>query len=296
MLVNQKVASGGWFKIFTTNFNAGTSGKVIIRNDNTTVGQYVVADGIRFLGIGSAALVPAPVIEIVASDAAGGEFATNTARFAIVRSGDTNPAVTVNYSVSGTATPGVDYAALSGSVTLPTGVMATNILVTPLGNNLATNQVFVTAKLVSSANFSFTSLTNATVVIADRPVNVWLRANFTAAELSNASVSGDNANPDSDTAPNLLEYALGTLPKLAEANPFSPRASNGLFTVSYPLSKAAVDVALTPEWSTNLVPWLPGTNYFQVVSVIDQITNQIITIRTTTPAPSGFFRFRVSRL
>ena len=36
-------------------------------------------------------------------DAVAGEWLTNTARFAIVRSGDTNPAVTVNYSISGSA-------------------------------------------------------------------------------------------------------------------------------------------------------------------------------------------------
>ena len=295
IFVNQRVASGGWFKLMTTNFNVGQSHGVIIRNDGTATNNYVVADGIRFLGIGGAALLPPPTIEIVASDAAGGEFGTNAARFAIVRSGDTNPAVTVNYSVSGTAVPGADYAALPGSVTLPAGVMATNIFISPLGNNLTTNQVTVTANLISSVNYLFTTLTNATVIIADRPVNVWLRANFTAAELTNAVVSADPADPDHDRQPNLMEYALGLSPKTADANPFSPAVSNGIFTVSYPLSKSAVDVALTPEWSTNLVAWLAGTNYYQVVNVADQVTNQIITLRATTPATNGFFRFRVMR-
>ena len=295
ILVNQKIASGGWFKLFTTNFNAGTNGKVFIRNDNTTAGTYCIADGIRFLGLGAAALLPPPTIEVVASDAVGGEFGTNAARFAIVRSGDTNPAVTVNYSVSGTATPGVDYTALPGSIVLPTGVMATNIFISPLGNNLTTNQVTVIANLISSVNYLFTTLTNASVIIADRPVNVWLRANFTAAELTNATISGDDADPDHDRQPNLMEYALGISPKAANANPFSPAAGNGIFTVSYPLSKSAVDVALTPEWSTNLVSWLAGTNYYQVVNVADQVTNQTITIQAATPAANGFFRFRVLR-
>ena len=295
ILVNQRVSSGGWFKLFTTNFTAGTNGKVIIRNDNTVAGDYCVADGIRFLGLGAAALLPAPTIEIVASDAAAGEFGSNPGRFAIVRSGDTNPAVTVNYLVSGTATPGVDYTALPGSITLPTGVMATNIFISPLGNNLSTNQVAVTAKLASSVNYSLTTLSNATVIIADRPVNIWLRANFTAAELTSLAISGDSADPEHDGSPNLMEYALGTSPKIVEANPFFPGVSNGLFTVTYPLSKSAVDVMLTPEWSTNLLTWQAGTG-FQIVNITDQITNQIVTISATAPAASGFFRFRVTRL
>ena len=296
VLVNQRLSSGGWYKLVTTNFVQGQTNGVIIRNDGTPTNNYVGADGIRFLGVGAAALLAAPTVEIVASDAAAGEFGSNPGRFSIVRSVNTNAAVTVTYSVAGTAVPGVDYAALPGSVTLPVGIASTNLMVSPLGNNLTTNLATVIARLTSSANYILTALTNATVVITDRPVNIWQRANFTAAELTNAAVSGDAANPDRDGAPNLTEYAMGTLPKLAEANPISPRASNGLFSVSYPLSKAAVDVSLTPEWSSNLFTWLSGTNYLKVVSVLDQVTNQIITLQPVAPAPAGFIRFSASRL
>lgn len=189
----------------------------------------------------------------------------------------------------------MDYAALSGTVTIPAGILATSIFISPLENNLATNQVTVTISLTASTNYVLTNLASATAVILDRPINNWLRANFTTAELANATVSGDSADPDHDGLPNLMEYALGTLPKTADGNQFSPAASNGMFNVSYPLSKSAPDVELMPEWSTNLVTWLAGTNYFEVVNVTDQVTNQIITIRATTPAASGFFRFRVSR-
>jgi len=231
----------------------------------------------------------------VASDAAAGEFGPDPGRFAIVRNGDTNPAVTVNYSIAGTATPGLDYVALPGSITLPAGVRATNLFVSPLGNNLTTNQVTVTAKLTSSPNYSLATLTNATVVIADHPVNVWSRAHFTPAELADGSVSGDSADPDLDGSPNLMEYALGSSPKTSDGSSFSLAMTNGMFTVSYPLSKSAVDVVLTPEWSTNLVAWVAGSNYFQVVNVSETLTNRIITLGATTPAASGFFRFRVAR-
>jgi hypothetical protein len=293
--VNQKVSSGGWYKLFTTNFNAGTGGKVIIRNDNTAAGTYCIADGVRFLGVGTAAVFPPPTIEIVASDAAAGEFGDNGGRFAVVRSGDPNPAVTVNYSVTGTAIPGVDYAALPGSITLPAGVSSTNIYVTPLGGGLLTNQVTVVVNLGASPDYSLTLLTNATVVIADHPINVWLRANFSAGDLADPVVSGDAANPDLDSAPNLMEYALGTSPKTWDASHFLPSLSGGRFLVTFPLSKSALDVLLTPEWSTNLVTWQSGTDIFEVANVTDQVTNQIITIRPAIPADAGFFRFRVER-
>ncbi len=291
--VNQQANGSVWNLLLTTNFNAGTSGSVTIRNNGTT--NYVVANAVQFLPVVNGAS-SAPPVEIVASDAVAGEFGTNTARFTVVCPNGTNSApLTVNYSVGGTATPGVDYAALPGSVTIPAGVLATNFLISPLGDNLTTNQVTVTINLVPSANYVLTNLASATAVILDRPINDWLRANFTTAQLADPTISGDSADPANDGLPNLMKYALGLNPNMAEANPFIPVVTNGIFTVSYPLSIAAVDVALTPEWSTNLVTWLPGTNYYQVVNVTSSLTNQIITIQPTAPAASGFFRFAVQR-
>ena len=45
------------------------------------------------------------------------------------------------------------------------------------------------------------------------PGETWLAANFSAAELSDVSISGWNADADSDGFPTLLEYALGGDPK-----------------------------------------------------------------------------------
>jgi hypothetical protein len=41
--------------------------------------------------------------------------------FTVTRTGDTTADLTVNYTVGGTATADADYAALSGSVTIPAG-------------------------------------------------------------------------------------------------------------------------------------------------------------------------------
>jgi hypothetical protein len=57
---------------------------------------------------------------------------TNTATFLVRRAGDTNSDLTVQYGIGGTATNGVDYAALPGSVVIPAGKRFALIPVVPL--------------------------------------------------------------------------------------------------------------------------------------------------------------------
>ncbi len=133
--LNQQIICTNWVKIASSNyFNIGTGGGVTLRNDGTT--GYVIANAVRFMPLGNIAPNPtptSPVVQIIASDAVAGEFGTNAARFTVVCPNGTNTSpVTINYSVSGTATPGVDYAVLPGSVTLRAGDLATNIFITPL--------------------------------------------------------------------------------------------------------------------------------------------------------------------
>ena len=305
VLVNQVNNNNGWFKLLTTNFNAGTGSSVTLRNDNTLIDSthgYVSADAVRWLPVGSTAPPPPPpTVDLVASDAVACEFGTNTARFSLVRSGDTNLlALTLNYTVSGTAVSGVDYAPLPGSITIPAGALATNIVVTPLGSNLASNQATVTLTLVPSANFTGTSLSNATIVILDRPINVWRRASFTPAELADPSTSGDLADPDHDGLSNLMEYALGLPPKdPTTANRPHASVATGYLTLTYTRAKAAADVSLVVEQSNDLATWHSGTNYVQQVSVVDQGSTQLITMQTLVPvgaSAANFVRLHATRL
>jgi hypothetical protein len=45
------------------------------------------------------------------------------------------------------------------------------------------------------------------------PYTTWKQEHFTAEELSNPAISGDDADPDNDTVPNLDEFVAGTDPK-----------------------------------------------------------------------------------
>lgn len=57
---------------------------------------------------------------------------TNTATFVVRRAGDTNSSLTVSYTAGGTASNGVDYITLPGSVTIPAGSRAAMIVINPL--------------------------------------------------------------------------------------------------------------------------------------------------------------------
>ena len=301
VFVNQRLSSGGWFKIMTTNFNVGTNGGVIIRNDGTAAGSYVVADGVRFAPVGSAAPPPPPpVLELVASDAVANEFTSGAARFVIVRSGgETNlPALAVNYSFGGSAVAGADYGALSGSVTLASGAAATNIFITPIADSAVEGDETVTLTLQPSPNYTLNSLSNASAIIRDQPVDDWRKANFTAGELGNPAISGELANPDGDSLANLMEYALGLPPKSANGNAFAPRIEAGYFTLTYTLNKAATDVVLVLEKSDTLGSWQNNPALFQEVSRADLGLVEEITVRLVVPvgATASYVRLKATRL
>ena len=77
-----------------------------------------------------------PVVRIMATDAVAREGTTNTATFRIRRTGPTNDALTVYYSIRGTASNGVDYVAIPNSLTIPAGRRGARIVITPIDDNL----------------------------------------------------------------------------------------------------------------------------------------------------------------
>ena len=63
-----------------------------------------------------------PTVTVVATDAAAGETGPNMGVFTVTRTGPTTTALTVSYTVGGTATSVTDYTpALSGTVVIPIG-------------------------------------------------------------------------------------------------------------------------------------------------------------------------------
>jgi Calx-beta domain-containing protein len=77
------------------------------------------------------ALVTITAVDSQAAETLSGA-APNTATFRISRVGNLAVALNVNYTLGGSATPGIDYGALSGTIALPAGVASADLIVAPM--------------------------------------------------------------------------------------------------------------------------------------------------------------------
>ncbi|HWF19642.1 MAG TPA: FAD-dependent oxidoreductase [Verrucomicrobiae bacterium] len=293
IIINQTQNGQQWSYIGTFNFTAGTSNSVLIRTTGTS--GYVIADAARFVPAAQAS----SGVDIISTCGQAAKWQTLPGWFTLVRAGSTNSPLTINYTVGGTASNGVDYLPLNNSVTIPAGSAASTVTVIPIANGLIEGNRTVVLTLNSSTNYSFDAYTNATITIQDTPLAQWALAHFTSAQLTNAAISGDNADPNQDGLPNLGDYALGLDP-LAANNSGLPIFSiqNGFFTLAYLRADGAVDVTSSVEMSTNLLNWNCGSNHVSDSAINDDGTNQTRIAQALLPTasqPMCFFRFKFAR-
>lgn len=89
-----------------------------------------------------------PTVRIYADAASTAEGSADAATFTIVRSGGfTDAPLTVNYSTRGTAVNAVDYASLSGSITIPAGERSATLQLTALADSLTEGTETATIEL-----------------------------------------------------------------------------------------------------------------------------------------------------
>jgi hypothetical protein len=108
-----------------------------------------------------------PTVSVVASDAAAAENPADAGMFTIDRNGRIDGDLIVNYAMGGTASNGVDYAALSGSAVIPDGQSATTVTIAPLDDSLAEGTEWATLTLAGSASYAIGPAASATVTIRD---------------------------------------------------------------------------------------------------------------------------------
>lgn len=98
-----------------------------------------------------------------------------------------------------------------------------------------------------------TFTTNGVISVASaNPYLEWKTTHFNQEELGDTTISGDSADPDLDGIPNLLEFALGTLPRARTEASYLPAASlsNGTLRLSFKRkTPAATGVTLSYETS-----------------------------------------------
>ena len=125
-----------------------------------------------------------PTVTISANDPAATEAATTTGQFTVTRTGATAAALAVNFAVTGTATPGSDYASIGTSVTIGAGSSKATLTVTPVNDTEVESPETVVATLSADAAYTVGTPSSATVTIAsdDLPPKV----QFSAAASSGA--------------------------------------------------------------------------------------------------------------
>jgi hypothetical protein len=118
-----------------------------------------------------------PVVTIAATDANASEAGPDSGTFTFIRSGgDLSAALTVDFSVAGTATNGFDYTNIGTAVTIPANQASVTVTVTPLADNLVEGNETVVVTINASISYTIGSPDTATVTIADNPAVVTVTA------------------------------------------------------------------------------------------------------------------------
>src|SRR5262249_25496835 len=109
-----------------------------------------------------------PVIALAATDASASESAPDPRVFTISRTGGMAEALAVDYKLEGTASNGVDYELLAGSVIIPSGATFATVTVTPQEDAIMEENETVVMTLLANPSYRVDPSSNtATVFIAD---------------------------------------------------------------------------------------------------------------------------------
>jgi hypothetical protein len=129
-----------------------------------TSGDIVFTNNAR---VGFTITVPLPTVTITATDASASEVpSTDTGKFRIKRTGGcVDNALTVFYSISGTATNRTDYQRLRGMANIQAGRTSGNVNVKPIDDTIAESDETVILTLSPNPNYTIGSPSSATVTI-----------------------------------------------------------------------------------------------------------------------------------
>jgi len=152
---------------------------VIVNNTWQSSWDNVAFDvGLKAIAGGSAGPPPPPppppppgppTVTVTASDSSASESGPNNGTFTISRTGATSTALQVNYTMSGTAANGTDYAALAGTAIIPIGSASVAVTVVPIADSNTEGSETAILTLSSDAAYQLGSPSNATVNISDPP-------------------------------------------------------------------------------------------------------------------------------
>jgi len=122
----------------------------------------------------------------------------------------------------------------------------------------------------------------------------WALHQFNSAQLADSSISGADADPDGDGAPNLLEYAMGGQPLTSDAENLklhTASVSENEFSFYFRQRKDLGGLTRQFLLSTNLAAWTPVS---PLNISTDQDFGDVVQLLATMDAPAQPSFFRVS--
>lgn len=232
-----------------------------------------------------------PAVTLAATQATAREFNLLNGLITITRTGDTTLPLLVPLTASGNAVAGSHYLTLPASVTIPAGQTSTTLHVIPIADSLAQGNRSVSVAV--AADFALVSnvAQPAVVNIEDKPFDAWRFVKFTGTELDIPSISAENADPDGDALPNLVEYALGLDPGTPSLTTITTSRNGGYLTLTTPRNTALTeDILWSAEATADFTTW-------QAAIVITN-TATVFTARDPVPianAAKRMIRLKITR-
>jgi hypothetical protein len=202
-----------------------------------------------------------PTVTVIASDASAAE-PSNAGTFTLSRSGALTKALTVNFTLAGSATPGTDFTGIGASVTLAIGSSTTNLTIVPIDDNVVEPAKTVVLNLAEGAGYSLGDPASATIDLADNDSTV------TVAAID--SVAGEPANLGTLvftrsaplTAALTVNFTLsGTATPGADYSSFGTNITFSANSGTVQLTLAPIDDALAEPQETAILTLFPGTGY-----------------------------------
>ena len=148
---------------------------------------------------------------------------------------------------------------------------------------------------IGGSNSAGTNSGPLVLTVTSAPVPVpfadWRSANFGASAL-NPAIAGDLADADGDGVANLLEYATGTDPFVADVLPWSYATAGGYLTATAAKNPYATGITWSAESSADLTIWNAAD------TTIQQNTASLFQARDNFSSgtnPRRFLRLKISR-
>ena len=238
----------------------GLRGNITVINPNAAGQTYNLDfnnDQHITLAVTALSSMPAQTAGISQLTPATSKGCASPATFTVSRSAaDVSFTLAVALEWSGTAANGNDYGYHPGFVILPPNASSAQLTLAARADGITGGERTAIATLLPRADYTIaTGAATTTLHVFDTPLPAWRFNAF--GDSANTGDAADTANPARDGLPNLLKYALGGNPGIADAATVSPTVTiaSGELRLAFQCDTARTDISYLVQASDDLAAW-----------------------------------------